>query len=178
MWAKGLLKNWLAFKFRKCFSPAEWNHSESKRTPLAYWNEMCLKDSTPSFNVMPTSISKSQDDFTDTSEVSAAFEKAFERRPEKGSWFTDCCCALLTSETFTIVGDNARASHYSTQCLFPYINSMLLFFLPSTIMPQSSSFLCLCLIVVFLLSSSDNSALCIMCQLHSIPKVTQCFVIQ
>lgn len=92
---------------------------------------------------------------------------AFERRPEKGSWFADCCYALLKSETFTIVGDNARASHYSTQCLFPYINSMffLWVFLPSTIIPQSSSFLCLCLIVVFLLPSSDNSAVCIMCQL-------------
>lgn len=43
MWAKGLLKNCLAFKFRKCFSSAEWNHSESKCTPLAYWNGYAWK---------------------------------------------------------------------------------------------------------------------------------------
>lgn len=58
MWAKGLLQNWLAFKFRKCFSPAEWNRSETKRTPSAYWNEICLKDPSPSLKVIPTYIFK------------------------------------------------------------------------------------------------------------------------
>lgn len=108
---KGLLKNWLAFKFRKCFSPAEWNHSESKRTPWAYWNEKCLKDPTPSFNVVPTSISKSQDGFNDNSEVLTTFEKALERRPENRSWFTDCCCSpLLKPEIFIVVDDHFRVS--------------------------------------------------------------------
>lgn len=46
-------------------------------------------------------------------------------------------------------------------------------------MAQSSSFLCLHLIVVFPLSSSDISATSIMCQLPAAsPKVTQCFLIQ
>lgn len=100
MWAKGLLQNWLAFKFRKCFSPAEWNPFETKRTPSAYWNEICLKDPSPSLKVIPTYIFKNV-------EMASA---------------TPLKCWLLWKSTWaeagewslaTIVADHSRAAHYS-----------------------------------------------------------------
>lgn len=41
----GSLKNRLALKFRKCFSAAEWNPSETKRAPPAYRDEIRSKGS-------------------------------------------------------------------------------------------------------------------------------------
>lgn len=70
-----------------------------------------MKDPTPSFNVVLTSISKSRDGLNGTSEVSAAFEKALERRPESRSQFTDCRGALLKPKTFIVVDDHFRPSH-------------------------------------------------------------------
>ncbi|KAI4797898.1 hypothetical protein KUCAC02_024778, partial [Chaenocephalus aceratus] len=53
---------------------------KSQRTSSAYWNEICLKDPTPLFHVVPTFISKKIPRWLQQHRVSAASQKALERR--------------------------------------------------------------------------------------------------